>query len=63
MQRKSQDNFAPKAEDMRMKAYLELDRRAGLHPAVKALVSRPEGRTHENTRARAYARIERGQTA
>lgn len=63
MQRKSQDQFTPKAEDMRMRSYLELDRRAGLHPAVKALVSRPEGRAPENTRARAYARIARGHTA
>lgn len=45
----------------RLREFTRQEREAGTHPAVRALLSRPQMRGEENRRAMEYARIERGQ--
>jgi hypothetical protein len=39
------DRAAPKAEGARVKHFLELARREGIHPAIVGMSQRPVGRT------------------
>ncbi|SIS87543.1 hypothetical protein [Phaeovulum vinaykumarii] len=48
-------------EGDRAKAYAEIERREGVHPAVKELNKRPTGVTGEGKRVEEFARIERGE--
>lgn len=50
-------------EETRTRTYLEMDRRAGMHPAVRALHQRAPERSDENSRLKEFARIERGELA
>lgn len=54
------DHSAPQAGGPRVKAYLEIDRRKGVHPAVKALSKRPATRSEASRKITEYTRIERG---
>lgn len=47
----------------RTRTYLEMDRRAGMHPAVRALHQRAPDRAEENSRLKEFVRIERGELA
>lgn len=48
----------------RMRAFLQQDRRSGLHPAITALHRRPHLRAGDDSRKISeYARIERGRLA
>jgi hypothetical protein len=61
MTRHITDHSEPQAEGTRVKAYLDIDRQKGMHPAVRELSKRPASRSEESSKVREYARIERGQ--
>ena len=55
------DHNAPKAEGTRVKEFLDIDRKSGVHPAVKELSQRPAERGDAKTKE--FLRIERGEEA
>lgn len=57
------DRATPRAEGTRVKTYLDMDRKSGLHPAIRILSQRPATRGDEGRKLREFARIERGQRA
>ena len=60
MTRHITDHSEPQAEGTRVKTYLDIDRKKGLHPAVQALSKRPATRGEASRKIREYTRIERG---
>jgi hypothetical protein len=57
------DHARQPVEGNRTRTYLEIDRRSGMHPAVKALHQRPTAQAAESSRLKEYTRIERGELA
>lgn len=53
------DHSAPKAEGSRVKHFLELARREGVHPVVAGMSKRPLSRTARKVEE--FLRIERGE--
>lgn len=51
------DHAEQAAEGSRMRQFLDIDRRGGVHPAVDALVRRPAERSE--AKVREYLRIDR----
>ncbi|TKD17692.1 hypothetical protein FBT96_13360 [Rhodobacter capsulatus] len=51
------DHAEQAAEGARMRQFLEIDRRGGMHPAVDALVRRPAERSE--AKVREFLRIDR----
>ena len=51
------DHAEQAAEGARMRQFLEIDRRSGMHPAVDALVRRPAERSE--AKVREFLRIDR----
>ncbi|SCY52995.1 hypothetical protein [Paracoccus tibetensis] len=47
----------------RLREYLRQEREAQLHPAVRALISRPKAQAGGARQVREFARIERGRLA
>ena len=45
----------------RLRSYIEIERRAGMHPAISALRKRPAMRGQQSVRLEEYARIARGE--
>ncbi|WP_376876273.1 hypothetical protein [Albirhodobacter sp. R86504] len=45
----------------RLRCYVEIERRSGMHPAIRALHKRPATRGTDPLRLEQFARIERGQ--
>lgn len=60
MSRHVMDHETRRSEGTRVRIYLEMDRRNGLHPAIRALSQRAPTRGDQGRKLREYARIERG---
>lgn len=52
----------PQSGGERLRSYLEIERRAGMHPAIATLRQRPALRGEQSVRLEEYGRIARGET-
>lgn len=61
MNRHIADKASPKAEGARVRRFVELQRREGIHPAIKTLSQRTAPRS--TAKMKEFLRIERDRTA